>query len=274
MSVKTLRKQLLAAIAMVLVAAIALGSSTYAWFVTNNTVKATTSQISAQSNAAFMTIANGTSGAKDADSTYVTTTTPTKPLYPAEWANHFDSAGAKYGDSGFTTGVYQFETAYAETVTNAGIKESSRKVVGAPSTACDEDYALLNEFNVSTKGTNLKYLRVQNVTIGANGDPSQGTDGNDQFADALRVLVMCGTNWAVYTKDGTVESSNLTATNGREGGEVNYLAENITVGNDTSVNVYVYYDGDTASIYTNNLGNLTAVSSSVTVTFTADALNH
>ena len=39
-SVKTLKKQLGAAIAMVCVAAVALGSSTYAWFVTNNNVKA------------------------------------------------------------------------------------------------------------------------------------------------------------------------------------------------------------------------------------------
>ena len=48
-SVSALKKQLAAAIAMVLVAAVALGSSTYAWFVSNNTVKATTSKISAQS---------------------------------------------------------------------------------------------------------------------------------------------------------------------------------------------------------------------------------
>ena len=47
MDVKALRKQLMAAIAMVVVAAVALSSATYAWFVTNNTVKATTSQISA-----------------------------------------------------------------------------------------------------------------------------------------------------------------------------------------------------------------------------------
>ena len=274
MSVKTLRKQLFAAIAMVLVAAIALGSSTYAWFVTNNTVKATTSQISAQSNAAFMTIANGATGAKNADTTYVTTATPNKALYPAEWANHFDSAGVKNGDSGFTTGVYQFETAYATGVGASTIKEDTRKIVGAPATACNEDYALLNEFNVSTKGTNLKYLRVDSVNIGEAGDPVQGTNGNTQFDDALRVLVMCGANWAVYTKNGTVESSNLTTTSGRDGGEVDYLAEDITVGNDTAVNVYVYYDGDTASIYTNNLSNLNTESSSVTVTFTADALNH
>ena len=41
---------------MVCVAAIALGSSTYAWFVSNNNVKATTANISAQSNAPFLMI--------------------------------------------------------------------------------------------------------------------------------------------------------------------------------------------------------------------------
>ena len=57
-SVKALKKQLGAAVAMVCVAAVALGSSTYAWFVSNNTVDATVSSISAQSNAAFLTINN------------------------------------------------------------------------------------------------------------------------------------------------------------------------------------------------------------------------
>ena len=46
-SVKALKKQLAAAIAMVLVAAVALGSSTYAWFVTNTKVTAGTAQVSA-----------------------------------------------------------------------------------------------------------------------------------------------------------------------------------------------------------------------------------
>ena len=55
-SVKALKKQLGAAVAMVCVAAVALGSSTYAWFVSNNKVKATTSKISAQSNAPFLNI--------------------------------------------------------------------------------------------------------------------------------------------------------------------------------------------------------------------------
>jgi hypothetical protein len=41
MTVKTLRRQLAAAIAMTLVSTVALGSSTYAWFTMNKTVKAT-----------------------------------------------------------------------------------------------------------------------------------------------------------------------------------------------------------------------------------------
>ena len=59
-SVKALKKQLGAAVAMVCVAAVALGSSTYAWFVSNNNVDATISTISAQSNAPFLKITSGT----------------------------------------------------------------------------------------------------------------------------------------------------------------------------------------------------------------------
>ena len=44
-SVKALKKQLAAAIAMGCVAAVALGSSTYAWFVSNNQVTADADKI-------------------------------------------------------------------------------------------------------------------------------------------------------------------------------------------------------------------------------------
>ena len=48
MNSKAIKRQLLAAIAMVLVAAIALGSSTYAWFSANKTVKASGVKLSAE----------------------------------------------------------------------------------------------------------------------------------------------------------------------------------------------------------------------------------
>lgn len=54
MSVKALRNQLLAAIAMVLVAAIALGSSTFAWFVNNTQVTATNVKVQAVTSYSLM----------------------------------------------------------------------------------------------------------------------------------------------------------------------------------------------------------------------------
>lgn len=80
-SVKALKKQMAAAVAMVCVAAVALGSSTYAWFVSNNKVTATTSTISAQSNAAFMYICDKDEESKDL--TFDTSSIDSTALYPA-----------------------------------------------------------------------------------------------------------------------------------------------------------------------------------------------
>ncbi|MDY5987783.1 MAG: hypothetical protein SPJ81_12730, partial [Lachnoclostridium sp.] len=82
MNVKALRKQLMAAIAMVVVAAVALSSATYAWFVSNNTVKATTASISAQSNSPFLMI-DKTAVNKDSGTSISYAAEATK-LYPSQ----------------------------------------------------------------------------------------------------------------------------------------------------------------------------------------------
>ena len=75
MNSKAIRKQLFAAVAMVLVAAVALGSSTYAWFVASGTVKATGMQVQIQAESgilikekdtdnAFATVANASGAAQ------------------------------------------------------------------------------------------------------------------------------------------------------------------------------------------------------------------
>lgn len=124
MDTKALKKQMGAAIAMVLVAAVALGSATFAWFVTNNKVDATTSTISAQSNAAFMYIRN-----KDNTSTDLTSDTAdikdNKELYPATWANNFDKNKTLSADAG----VYQFETATALSPTASTIDAKTRRAL-------------------------------------------------------------------------------------------------------------------------------------------------
>lgn len=54
MNSKAIRKQLLAAVAMVLVAAVALGSSTYAWFAANTRVTATGMQVNATTSSSLV----------------------------------------------------------------------------------------------------------------------------------------------------------------------------------------------------------------------------
>lgn len=54
MNSKAIRKQLLAAVAMVLVAAVALGSSTYAWFVASGSVEATGMKVQAQTESGLL----------------------------------------------------------------------------------------------------------------------------------------------------------------------------------------------------------------------------
>lgn len=67
MNSKAIKRQLLAAIAMVLVAAIALGSSTYAWFAANDRVTATGLKATAQTGSSALLIAENKDGITDND---------------------------------------------------------------------------------------------------------------------------------------------------------------------------------------------------------------
>lgn len=254
MSEKPLKKQLYASIAMTLVAAVALGSSTFAWFVTNNSVKATTSSISAQSNASFMTIKyNGS--AVGTDKTSDTADDSDVSLYPATFG---EQPGATVGE---------FMTRYGAS-TDDGTLRGSLKVIGnngAPDEANDAQFAKKLVFNVSSRGKDLTNLRVDKVE-------SKDADGNDTSTDssinaALRLLVKCGDRWVVIDRDGTFKlgSDGIVSADG-------VLADKVNVDEDTEVDVYMFYEGSDKSVYTSNLEKLTA-SSRLTVTFTADSGN-
>ena len=66
-SVKKLKRQLAAAACSTLLSAVALSSATYAWYVSNNTVDATASTISAKANSFVLQIAKLSEGAQHGD---------------------------------------------------------------------------------------------------------------------------------------------------------------------------------------------------------------
>lgn len=77
METKALKKQLGAAIAMVLVAAIALGAATFAWFVNNNAVTATGVDVSTSSAVPNLYI---TSTGRTSDGMTAATTNPERAV--------------------------------------------------------------------------------------------------------------------------------------------------------------------------------------------------
>ena len=258
-NVKALKKQLAAAIAMVCVAAVALGSSTYAWFVSNNTVKATTGTISAQSNAPFLMI-DKTEISKNSKTsiTFAEEGTNTKKLYPAQVVKST------------TDNTALFQSAYASAADNAAILEGSRYDVGTADVAASKEFALAESFKIGTadnKAGSFNNLKVSKVEVVTGADSAEG------LKDAISVLLVCGEKWAVYkaSTDGTVltkYADNTTITCTAADG---VLSTTIEAGASVDVKAYVFYDGSQEKVKTTNLDNLKDCN--VTITFTATPVN-
>lgn len=239
MSTKSLKKQLMAAIAMVLVAAVALGSSTYAWFVSNNTVTATTTNISAQSNSAYLVIDTQTTSTTSTSAATAKERPATTKLYPAQVVGKLADATAK------------FESAYASAAGAATEKADTRFVIkhtgetdGSAAAAVAESYAIKNTFYVGTgtydgsftdlkvtavsvtsKNTDLytvaagtetgyadeetTYAYLKGTTPASAADFITKAQYNavattaSELVDAMRVLVVCENNWVVYKNGAT-----------------------------------------------------------------------
>ena len=230
-------------VAMVCVAAVALGSSTYAWFVSNNKVTAQTTQIKAQSNTAFMSIeykktAVGSTTTMSKD--WYNNGADTTALYPAEVQKD-------------TSSDPKFVTAYGTTTTD-GKKSGDYIDVGDAAKAVTDSYAIgeANNYNISSAGVDLSNLVIDKIEV---------TTGNDKdLAGAVRVLVVGPNSWQVWKAGTTAPELEKTASAP--------LATKVTKDADTSISVYVYYDGNDEKVYTANLTKLEEAVG-VTINFSA-----
>ena len=247
-NVKALKKQLAAAIAMVCVAAVALGSSTYAWFVSNNNVDATISTISAQSNAPFLKITTGTSysygvGGDDAQ--------VDKALFPVQV-------------TAWTADKITWQSAYASDKDAATENTQTRFTVKDKDV---ENYYLLEEFKIGTDGTTEGTFK--NLRVADNGVTLVNTQSSD-LDGALRLLIVCGENAVILDGTGNVVTTATGAgtITGVKTSAHATLADTISKGEAKNVKVYAYYDGADDDVKTSNLSALKSIAA--TITFTAD----
>lgn len=253
MDTKALKKQMGAAIAMVLVAAVALGSATFAWFVSNNSVEATTSNIAAQSNSAYLVIDKTTTSTSSTGA--VTSAVDKKELYPAKTEKGQD-------------GKAVWKSAYASSADASMMKSGSEFTIGdgTAAKAVEAKYAVENTFYVGTGTYDGEFtnLHITDVKV-----TNPATPDNKNLGNALRVLVVYGEKWEVWSGNGIKLSSSVDSPTA--GGDLLATDEVIKSGHDAEVKVYLYYDGDDANVYSNNLEKIKtrAGDNGVTITFEA-----
>lgn len=173
MNSKAIKKQLLAAVAMVLVAAVALGSSTYAWFVASGTVTAQGMSVHATSEGGLVISYDtqnwGIVATADANNVALN---PTSTLDMSHW----------YHATAMNSADYKADETTREDV-------SSKVMNGTAFRSGEENtYVVAKTFNIRSTGNSdagnlAQGLYVSNITVtGAN---------NQQMTTALRVGIIC-----------------------------------------------------------------------------------
>lgn len=241
-------KKVVPALCALLVSAVMLGSSTYAWFSMNTKVTATGMTVNAKSESKFLQIVAGTAGfADDEAQISAEAVNKTKDLRPT-------SAVKSIGADNLTlTGLAQADKAtdikWVEAFSNdpaSSTKNGEYKDVTTAAQAADASnlYTLINDFKVrlnpNAGANSAEKLSVTGVTI-----TSTATVAKNDLLASVRVLFVCGDEWAIWSNGAKVLASSDTSV----------LAATVTT-TSTAIKVYIYFDGEDTATTTNNATKL------------------
>lgn len=250
-SVKSLKKQLAAAIAMVCVAAIALGSSTYAWFASNNTVSANGMSITAETEGANLEVSfvkdTFTAGTVAVDATEEMKNITLKPTH---YVTSTDAANSNtYGAKSITAGnwAHALSGEYDQVSTaNTYTEATTVDAVGTlGDTASHTEYALIVPV----------YLRLND---------NSGNQINNIKASATITHTPDGSNMttagrvAFITQDGKNNKTILDGTGYTSGQQTTSSVASITAAGNAGakvVYVVIYFDGDDPTCKSSNFNS-------------------
>ena len=232
-------KRLIPAVAMLLVSAMLLGTSTFAWFSMSKDVTATDMEITAKSDAIFLMI----KGEDDADFSITGSAGLDEELYPAHheaWTSVAD--------------IEDFDMAVADTYDNWYYRYSDDPAVYNSNMTAK---AYISDFT--------DYVATTSYLVKLK-DGSTLTTGYDLYVSSITIPADKGITVVVAGPDGYQEFS-ASATPAFSA--ANILANTVTT-TASDIDVYVYFNGDDSNVYTNNIAALTGEISFVMSAFTAD----
>ena len=273
-------KKLIPALAMLLVSASMMGTSTYAWFSMNTAVQATGMQVQAVAEDGIV-IANSakaswsnTATAQVTSATLVPTSAAavTSPSFVHNSSTNADQAqgnqeAASYTDLSLTWNTNSSEgIGYEDANSNSTLDNN------------EKSYVLLNNFFIKSSGATItgKTLYINDVTV---------TSSASLLAidNSLRVLVVVGSTAYIYAP--VINAGNGTTTltyNYKETTSVTALNATAAEGYDKSTGIttipntdaeainakiYIYFEGEDENCKSTNISGITVDTVTVTVNF-------
>lgn len=240
-------KKLIPAFCMLLVSVVLLGSSTYAWFSMNRTVKTDGLDITAKADYVYLlAIEKNDTDAKDAATARTTMQgapdTYTKVNFTAPPVTSLSPAAPKAAVTNATTAavVGNWYTAEGKSATDGDEKSGSAKDLTTDNFA---KYVIKKTMYLTlakdSSGTKLEVeLNAMTATNGTN-------------LSAIKVMVVCGDK-KIVLDDEHKTSTEVLATLGTDAA--------------VKVDIYIYYDGTAAAVTTNNFANLAGANIGLTFT--------
>ena len=240
-------RKLIPALCMLLVSALFVGTSTYAWFSMNTTVTAANMQITAKSDTTYLLISDDetTADGIQAQSQTKLTWTGNKELYPAALK---ESTTNPFKDANDNWWYAQAEAKTAatkkdDTVVKFGESESYKTGTAAADTETFGQrvlkktvYLTLSDGSTASTALNVKF---------------------DEFTDSIGAknatkIVVATENKALYF-DKTNATVAQTLAN----------AGTLTDTEVLTVKIFVYFDGENADVYTDNIQNLNSATAGI-----------
>lgn len=260
MNSKAIKRQLLAAIAMVLVAAIALGSSTYAWFVASGTVKAEGMKVQAKSEGGLAIRWAG----KESELWGTTASAGMEnatSLLPASTA---DLAKWTYAKAQKAKSSVADTTTYKD-ITNAVFK-------GTQGAFGENDYVVMQPFQIRSTATDklAKGLYVSGVEVTRGANTAKDLDlsirvgvrmesENGFVGNYIYAPISGGSTsytWHACAAGDTDTPVTLATAGTSTDKNSQLLTKDQTVpaveGNAVTVQVFIWYEGEDAKLYSDN----------------------
>lgn len=266
-SINSLKKQLVAAVAMVCVAAVALGSSTYAWFAANNKVTAEGMQLQAQGETGIVIKSKDNNDSKWATTATAGMTQPTQ-LLPTS-----------------TIDLNKWYHAISDLQDQEKSKQDKANYTDV--TVQKDNYVLMKTFYIRSAADAVP---VNNVKLAVDSIKAETSgSGSENLDKAIRIGVKIGNDFYVYAplRDSDFvltanysDSTPNTLTEKKEAatslGDTFDIANNTVPANDTqlSAEIYMWFEGEDPNCKSTNITasldtlNVTVVFATVPVSST------